>query len=90
MNVARNPHICSAFFKTTIDLFIESLLEKVMKTLWYWIRIEIQFRGSLHAHYFAKFLEQSSRAINWVDKPWKYNKEGNLPFKINSKGNKRN
>jgi hypothetical protein len=59
MNVARNPHICSYWFMKKLRLLIDTMFNKVLNSEWYWMRIEIQYRGSPHDHYFPKFLEPS-------------------------------
>jgi hypothetical protein len=59
LNVARNPHISAYYFMKKLRLLIDKLYEKALNADYYWARIEIQFRGSPHTHYFIKFLEPS-------------------------------
>jgi hypothetical protein len=42
-----------------LRLLIDTMFKKVLGCFWFWFRMEIQFRGSLHSHYFPKFKEPS-------------------------------
>jgi hypothetical protein len=64
LNVAKNPHICSYYFVKKLKLLIKTFFIKIADCDWYWFRIEIQHRGSLHCHYFIKFKEPSIGIAN--------------------------